>query len=107
MPSGSRSLFYNHEHFFSVLLLALVDADYCFNAVAVVAIQKSSNSNVFKNSNTERNLELNQLAIPGSMPLPSDNNRKCMPFVIMGDETFTLSEYVLRPYLNRNLTTNM
>jgi len=102
MPFGSRSLLYYNKHF-SVLLLALVDADYCLIAVAIVANWKSSESNDFKNSNTERKLELNQLGIPGSMPLPSDNNGKCMPFVIVGDEAFVLSEHVLRPYPNRNL----
>ena len=106
MPSRSGSLFHNYKQF-SVLLLALVDADYCFVAVAVVAIRKSSDSKVFKNSNIGRKVELNQLGIPGSMPLSSDNKGKCMPFVIVGDGAFTLSEYVLRPYLNRNLTTNM
>jgi hypothetical protein len=53
MPSGS--LFCNYKHF-SILLSALVDAYYCFIAVAVVAIGKSSDSNVFKNSNTERKM---------------------------------------------------
>jgi hypothetical protein len=40
---------------------------------------------------------LNQLGIPGSTLLPTDNNAKYMPFVIVGDEAFALSEYVLRP----------
>jgi hypothetical protein len=55
MPSGSGSLFCNYKHF-SIFLSALVDAYYCFIAVAVVAIGKSTDSNVFKNSNTERKL---------------------------------------------------
>jgi len=83
--------------------LALVDADYCLIAVAIVANGKSSESSVFKNSNTENKLELNQLGIPGSRPLSSDNNGECMPFVIVGDEAFALSEHVLRPYPNTNL----
>ena len=87
----------------SILLLALVDTDYSLIAVAIVANWKSSDFNVFKNSNTERKLELNQPGIPGSMPLPSDNNGKCMPFVIVGDEAFALLEHVSRPYPNRNL----
>jgi hypothetical protein len=48
MPTGSGSLFYNYKHFFSILLLALVDANYCFIAVDVAAVGKSSDSDVFK-----------------------------------------------------------
>jgi len=35
MPIGNGSLFYNYKHFFSILLLALVDVNYCFIAVDV------------------------------------------------------------------------
>jgi hypothetical protein len=104
MPSGSGSLFYNCKHF-SILLLALVAADCCFIAVDVGAVGKSGDSNVFfKISKIERKLELNQRGISSSKPLPSDNSRKCMPFVIVGNEAFALSEHVFRPYPNRNLS---
>lgn len=36
--------------------------------------------------------------------LPNDINGKDMPFVILGDEAFALSEHVLRPYPIRNLS---
>jgi hypothetical protein len=39
----------------------------------------------FRNSNIGRKLESNQLGIPGSKPLPNDDDGKCMPFVIVGD----------------------
>ena len=39
MPSGSGSLFYNYKHFFSILLLTLEDADYCFIALVIVATE--------------------------------------------------------------------
>jgi hypothetical protein len=45
----------------------------------------------FKKSTIGRKLESNQLGIPGSRPLPNDDNGKCMPFVIVGDEAFALS----------------
>jgi hypothetical protein len=47
MSTGSGSLFYNYKHFFSILLLALVDANYCFIAVDVGAVGKTGDSNVF------------------------------------------------------------
>jgi len=105
MPSGSGSLFYNYKHFFSILLLALVDANCCLIAVDVGEVGKSSDYNVFKKSNIGRKLESNQLGIPGSRPLLNDENGKCMLFVIVGDEAFALSEHVSRPYPNRNLST--
>jgi len=83
---GRGSLFYNYKHFSSISLLALVDANYRFIAVDVGAVGKSSNSSVFKESNIGRKLELNQLGIPWSKLLPNDENGKCMPFVVVGDE---------------------
>jgi hypothetical protein len=76
---------------------ALVAANYCFIAVDVAAVGKSRNSSVFKNSNTERKLESNQLGIPGRRPLPNDINGKRMPFVIVGDEAFALQNMYYGP----------
>jgi hypothetical protein len=66
MPTGSGSLFYNYKHFFSIILLPLVDANYCFIAVDVGPVGKSSESNVFKNKNMGRKLESNQLESQGA-----------------------------------------
>jgi hypothetical protein len=59
---------------------------------------------VDKKSNIGRKLESNQLGIPGSRPLPNDENGKCIPCVVVSDEAFALSEHVLCPYPNRNLS---
>jgi hypothetical protein len=50
-----------------------------------------------------KKLEGNHLNIPGPRPLPSEDNGTPMPFVIVGDEAFALSQHVLRPYPSRNL----
>jgi len=41
---------------------------------------------------------------PREQPLPNNENGKCMPFMIAGDKAFALSEHVLWPYPNRNLS---
>jgi hypothetical protein len=62
--------FITTDTLFSILLLALVvDADCCFITVAVVAIGKSGDFNVFKHSNIEMKLESNQQGIPGTCRL--------------------------------------
>lgn len=49
-PEKSGSLFYNYKNYFSVILMAMADANYCFTCVEVGAYGGSSDSNVFKNS---------------------------------------------------------
>lgn len=102
-PADTGSLHYNYKHYFSIVLLALVDADYCFSAVDIGAYGGSSDSHVFQRSNFGQKLERKQLNIPEGRFLPEDDG-KPMPFVIVGDEAFSLSEHVLRPFARRNLT---
>jgi hypothetical protein len=101
MPSGNGSLFIIII-ILSQLYLGLVEENVPFIALDVGGVEKSSDSSGFKNSNRGRKLELNQLG--GSRLLPSDDNGKCMPFVIVGVEPSTLLERVLRPHLNRNIS---
>ena len=73
-------------------------------SVEVEANGSSSDSNVFKNSKFGKLLQSDSLIIPDPIVVPSDAERLSMPIVLLGDEAFALSEYVLRPYLNKNLT---
>ena len=101
-PNKSGSQFFDYKNFFSRFLMAAADADYCFISVAVGAYSSSSDSNVFK-STFGKLLASNKLNIPDPRVLPS-NAELSMPFVLVGDETFALSEHVLRPYPNKKLT---
>jgi len=86
-PNESGTQFFNYKNFFSTVLMAVADADYCFISVEVGAYGSSSDSNVFKNSTFEKLLESNKLNIPDRRVLPSDEGL-CMPFVLVGDEAF-------------------
>ena len=86
------------------VLMAVADADYCFISVEVGAYSSSRDSNVFKNSTFGKLMQSNKLTIPDPRVLPSDAEGLSMPFVLVGDEAFALSEHVLRPYPNKTLT---
>lgn len=95
-PKNSGSLFYNYKKTFSVVLMALVDANYKFIVVDVGGYGKSSDGGIFSKSNLGKALEKNNLHVPGPRPLP--NSDDIVPFVILGDEAFPLKENLLRPY---------
>jgi len=71
-PNESASQFFNYKNYFSTVLMAVADADYCFISVEVGAYGSSSVSNVFKNSTFGKLLESNKLNIPDPRVLPSD-----------------------------------
>lgn len=102
-PTKSGSLFINYKHYFSIVLMAICDANYCFTFVDVGAQGKFYDSSVFKNSTFYQKLETNALNIPNPMPFPGNDNDESYPFVIVADEAFGLSKNILRPYARKNL----
>jgi hypothetical protein len=57
-----------------MVLMALVDADYCFISIDVGAYGASSDSNIFKNSKFCKKLKENHLNFPGPRPWPNEDN---------------------------------
>lgn len=104
-PVNSGSLFFNYKNFFSIVLLAIADADYCFTAIDVGSYGANSDSNILKHSALGEKLNAGNLNIPQAQTLPYEENGKPMPFVIVGDQAFALSKHIVRPYSTRNLST--
>uniref|UniRef100_UPI001478F110 protein ALP1-like n=1 Tax=Osmia lignaria TaxID=473952 RepID=UPI001478F110 len=95
-PANSGSLYFNYKKSFSIILLALVDANCKFIAVDVGSYGKNSDGGIFANSVFKKNLESGKLNVPEDSPLPGTNT--IAPYVILGDEAFPLKKYLMRPY---------
>jgi len=95
-PRNSGSLFFNYKKTFSVVLLALVDANYKVTIIDVGGYGKSSDGGLSTRSILEKSLEAKTLYIPNSKLPP--NSEEPLPFIILGDEAFPLNRYLLRPY---------
>ncbi|CAK1591019.1 unnamed protein product [Parnassius mnemosyne] len=95
-PAHSGSMYYCYKKYFSTVLLALVDANYKFIAIDVGAYGKNSDANIFKNSNLGKCLSDESLNMPPPKALPGGNT--VVPHVIIADEAFGLSTYLMRPY---------
>ena len=72
-PPGSGSYYFNYKHTFSVVLLALVDADYQFTYVDVGTNGRISDGGVYKSSDLAQALENGDLNIPEPTSLPNRN----------------------------------
>ncbi|XP_069621976.1 uncharacterized protein [Ranitomeya imitator] len=102
-PAGSGSQYFNYKKYFSIVLMAIADADYKFVAVDIGAYGRSNDSQVFKLSSMGRHLYGKTFQFPPPRPLPQTSDPP-MPFVCVGDEAFQLSEHLLKPYSSRGLT---
>ena len=68
-PKKSFSDYFNYKGYFSVVLLALVDADYKFLWVNAGSSGSSSNAQIFNCSKLKRRIENGNLGLPPPEPL--------------------------------------
>ncbi|XP_062331214.1 uncharacterized protein LOC134031547 [Osmerus eperlanus] len=106
-PPNSGSQFHNYNATFSVVLLALVDADYRFLAVDVGGFGSNSNGGIFANSQLGKALQAGDLDVPPPALLPSAPELGHVPYVVVADEAFPMKPYLLRPYPGRHLQEDM
>eukprot|EP00057_Strongylocentrotus_purpuratus_P004800 XP_003729473.1 PREDICTED: putative nuclease HARBI1 [Strongylocentrotus purpuratus] len=92
----------NYKRFCSVVLLAIVDANYSFLWCKVGANGSSSDAGVFNKSTLRGALEDNTTGFPVPDPLPGDD--RDFPYFIVGDDAFPLRKWLLKPYSRRAMT---
>ncbi|KAF8788888.1 putative nuclease HARBI1 like protein [Argiope bruennichi] len=95
-PNNTSTEFFNYKGTFSVVLLALVDARYCFTFVDIGCQGRISDGGVFNNSVLLTKLKMEQLKLPHNRKLqPLGKN---LPYVFLGDSAFALSRHMMKPY---------
>ncbi|XP_025986035.2 protein ANTAGONIST OF LIKE HETEROCHROMATIN PROTEIN 1-like [Solenopsis invicta] len=93
-PPHSGSLYYNYKKHHSFNLTGVSDAHYRFILIDVGAEGRRSDAGVFANSKIKSRLDANTLNVPP----PSLVGQYELPFVLVGDEAYQLSSYLMRPY---------
>jgi hypothetical protein len=101
-PPGSGSQYYNYKNFFSVVLLAVVNANYEFTMVDVGINGRVSDGGVLECTDFGKALSNKRLGLPQPAILP--NSDKKLPFVFVGDEAFALTENFMKPFSQTGLT---
>lgn len=96
LPPASGSLYYNYKGFYSIVLLAISNADFQFQAVDIGAFGSESDAGILGKSTMGQLLETGQFGIP--RPKPVSAMGPTLPHVILGDDAFPLRNHLMKPF---------
>ena len=97
-PYKSGSTYYNYKHFYSIILMAIVDSDYNFIYVQVGAEGRNNDGGVYLSSHIKKYLDMagNPLNIPEPSPVAGCEGR--LPYYFCADDAFRLNYTTMKPY---------
>ncbi|XP_024890215.1 protein ANTAGONIST OF LIKE HETEROCHROMATIN PROTEIN 1-like [Temnothorax curvispinosus] len=99
-PDNAGSEYYNYKGSHSIILLAISDANYIIRCVDIGAPGRQGDAGLFKNSAMGLFLERKEFNLPLPEALYEDG--PILPYVLIGDEAFPLTDYMMRPYPGKN-----
>ncbi len=100
-PKGGGSLYFKYKKFHSIVLMALVDADYKFIWIDVGANSSASDAQICNSSELRECIESGDIGLPTDVPLPNDD--RPTPFFIIVDDAFPLRTWLMKPFSLRNM----
>lgn len=95
-PPKTGVEFVNYKHHFSIVLMAVVDANYNFIYAHAGVQGRISDGGVFKSTSFGQKLQNETLNLPPDEPLPGRD--KLVPFVMVTDDAFPLGRRIMKPF---------
>lgn len=95
-PPHTGSEYYNYKNSFSIVLLALVDHDYCFMFAEIGSQGRISDGGVLNQSILWEKICTNSINLPPPSSLPDSDID--VPYVFLGDGAFALSSHLMKPF---------
>ena len=99
-PKLSGTLYYNYKGFFSIVLMALCGANYCFTLFDLGFQQRQWH--ILANSKMGKMFEEDLLNVPPDCKLSEDDERS-LPYFLLEDEIFPLKKWLMRSYPGKNV----
>ncbi|PIK50928.1 putative nuclease HARBI1 [Apostichopus japonicus] len=105
-PWNTGSVYRNYKGFFSIVLMALVDADCKFLWIDVGSDGSSNDASIYNGSELKEGLERtnNIFNLPKEKSLPGDDVP--VPYYIVGDNAFGINKRLMNPFSIRNMEHN-
>ena len=101
-PPHSFLDYKNYKKYYSILLFAMVDADFRFMYVDIGTPGKAGDAGIFRDSDLKQACITNDIGMPPAEPLPDDDIP--IPYFIVGDDAFALNNFLMKPYPSSTLT---
>ena len=100
-PKFSGIQYYNYKGFFSLVLMAICDTNYCFTLFDVGQFGSNNDSGILANSKMGEAIENGSLKVPDFAKINADTGK--IPYYFIGDEIFPLKTWLVRPYPEKAL----
>nr|XP_027206502.1 protein ALP1-like [Penaeus vannamei] len=101
-PAKSGSEYYDYKGQNSMIMLAMVDADYRFIFIHAGSLGRASDAGVWDKRPLREAMDTGFFNVPRPAPLPFTNIR--CPYMIVGDDAFPLKLYLMKPYPGKDLS---
>lgn len=99
-PAGSGSYYYNYKGNYSVVLLAICDANSDFIYVDIGRNGRVSDGGVWDMSDMNVCIENGNAGLPPDSKLPGSERE--LPYVFVADDAFPLNHHILKPFPHSN-----
>ena len=101
-PKESGTVYFNYKGYYSIVMLALVDAEYKFLWVDVGANGGCSDAQLWNDCELKDMVVSNEIGLPQAESLVPGEQE--VSYFIIGDDAFALNTYMMKPYSKRDLT---
>ena len=102
-PANAGFIYYSYKKWFSIILLAVVDADYSFSRWMLGAPGSENNATVFEKWDFMQVLHDNQVSLPACRSLHGGNSMKRYPLWLIGDGAFLLKWWMMKLFRRSRL----
>lgn len=96
-PKNSGSLYHNYKGFFSLVILAVCDANYCFTLFDVGQYGSNNDAGILINSAMGNYFERSDETLPKPESVEGCEYDP-LPYYLVGDEIFPLKTWMMRPF---------
>ena len=95
-PKLSGTVYHNCKGFFSIVLLAICDANYCFTLFDLGQFGSNNDTGVLASSQMDEMFEDELLHLPEDRKL-NDSDNESLAYFLLEDEIFLLKKWLMRP----------